>query len=192
MKCEERYPEQYAYEECQRDLGHSGNHDYFGKTWARPEPAEPDEDIEVLLDRADRETRAWGTEDRSYPVVIERTVTYVYWVDAASEDDALKNVASDTWEIDLSKEPGIDCADEVRRLDQFERRDAFHSEMGYEFGPRLQCPGCHRQSFRREWFHNPMRKCHGPIEWDERTAASSPRYQWYRVHKAHAGSAVPA
>ena len=39
MKCNEPYP-QGSYEECQLDLGHRGDHEYFGKKWARPEPAE--------------------------------------------------------------------------------------------------------------------------------------------------------
>ena len=56
MKCDEPYP-QGSYEECQRDLGHRGDHEYFGKKWARPEPAEPDPDVEAILDRAIRETR---------------------------------------------------------------------------------------------------------------------------------------
>ena len=188
MKCSEPHP-QASYEECQLDLCHRGDHEYFGKKWARPELAEPNEDIEVLLDRADRETRAWGTDERRYPVIIERTVTYVYWADAASEDDALKHTASDTWEIDLSKEVGIDCTDEVRRLEKWERHDAFRSEMGYEFGPRIECPDCHRQSFRREWFLDPMRKCHGPIKWRE-SKAPNIRYRWSREHEAHPGRAV--
>ncbi|UOB09138.1 hypothetical protein MQE23_08740 [Streptomyces sp. HP-A2021] len=188
MKCEESYP-QGSYEECQLDLGHRGDHEYFGKKWARPEPAEPNEDVDVLLSRAVREARAWGTEERSYPVVIERTQTYVIWVDADCEDSALKNAADDSWEIDTSKEMPIDGSDLVRRLDKFERTEAFRSEIGSEYGPRIQCPDCGRSSFRREWFHNPMRKCHGPIEWDE-TQAPSPRYRWYRKQQAHAGAGV--
>jgi hypothetical protein len=190
VKCNEPYP-QGSYEQCTRDLCHNGDHEYFGKKWPRLVPAEPNEDVDVLLSRADRETRAWGTDERSYPVVIERTVTYVYWVDASSEDHALKSVASDTWEIDLSKETGLDCSDEVRRLDKFEWEEAFRSEIGYEYGPRIQCPGCGRSSFRREWFHDPMRKCHGPIEWRE-TQAPNPHYRWSREHKAHAGQQATA
>jgi hypothetical protein len=190
MKCEEPYP-QGSYEECQLHLGHRGDHEYFGKKWSRPEPAEPNPDVEAILDRADRETRAWGTEERSYPVVIERTLTYVIWVDADCDDNALKNAADNCWEMDTSKETPIDGSDLVRRLDKFERQEAFRSEMGHEFGPRIECPGCGRQSFRREWFHDPMRKCHGPIGWRE-TQAPSPRYRWSREHKAHAGWQVTA
>lgn len=190
MKCHEPYPEG-SYEECQLDLGHRGDHEYFGKRWSRPEPAESDENVEVLLDRADREARAWGTEERSYPVVIERTLTYVVWVDADGEDNALKNAADDAWEMDLSKESPIDGSDEVRRLEKWERQEAFRSEMGSEFGPRIQCPDCRRQSFRREWFHDPLRKCHGPIEWHE-SSAPNPRYRWDRKHQSTAGTEVAA
>lgn len=170
MKCNEPYPEG-SYEECRLDLGHRGDHEYFDKKWARPEPAEPDPAVEALLDRAISEARVWGVEERKFPVVIERTLTYVYWVDADCEDDALKNAADDSWEIDLAKEQPIDGSDHVRRLDEFERRDAFQSEMGYEFGPKLPCPDCGRFSFRREWYHDPYRKCHGPIAWHKNPGA---------------------
>ena len=188
MKCNESYP-QGSYEECQLDLGHRGDHEYFGKKWARPVPAETNEDVEALLDRAERATRAWGTDERNYPVIIERTQIYVVWVEGDCEDSALKNAADGAWEMDLGKESPIDGYDEVRRVDKNELRDAVSSEMGYEFGPRLQCPDCRRQSFRREWFHDPMRKCHGPIKWLE-SKAPNIRYRWYRDHEAHAGRAV--
>lgn len=190
MKCDEPYP-QGSYEECNLDLGHRGDHEYYGKTWPRPVPAEPDENVDVLLSRAIRETRTWGADERRYPVVIERTQVYVVWIDADCEDNALKNAADDAWEMDLGKEMPIDGSDEVRRLDSFERTEAWRSEIGYEYGPRIQCPGCGRQAFRREWFHDPMRKCHGPIEWHEMDAVKPP-YRWSRKHKAHAGRAVTA
>ncbi|MFB6619437.1 hypothetical protein ACFC5H_09080 [Streptomyces rochei] len=164
MKCNEPYP-QGSYEECRLDLGHTGDHEYFDKKWSRPEPADPDPAVEALLDQAAREARVWGVGERKFPVVIERTLTYVLWVDADCEDNALLNAADDSWETDLSKETPTNGSDEVRRLDEFERQDAFESEMGREFGPQIQCPGCRRLSFRREWFHDPYRKCHGPIAW---------------------------
>lgn len=190
MKCEESYP-QGSYEECQLDLGHRGDHEYFDKKWPRLVPAEPNEDITDLLDRADRETRAWGTDERSYPVVIERTLTYVVWVDADCEDNALQDAAYEPWEIDTDKETPIDGSDLVRRLTGFERTETFRSEIGYEYGPRIECPGCGRSSFRRMWYHNPLRKCHGPIVWEE-TRAPNPRYRWCRKQEAHAGWQVSA
>jgi hypothetical protein len=190
MKCAEPYP-QGSYEECQLDLGHRGDHAYFDTKWARPEPAEPNPAVEAILDRAIRETRTWGEDERRYPVVIERTQVYVVWVDADCEDNALKDAADEPWEIDTSKEMAIDGSDHVRRLDDFERTEAWRSETGYEYGPRIQCPGCGRFSFRREWFHDPMRKCHGPIVWRE-TQAPNPRYRWSREHRAHPGAEVAA
>lgn len=190
MKCEEPYP-QGTYEECQLDLGHRGDHEYFGKTWSRPEPAEPNPAVEEILDRAIRETRTWGENERRYPVVIERTQVYVVFVDADCEDNALKDAADEPWEIDTSKEMAIDGSDHVRRLDEFERTETWRSEIGYEYGPRIQCPGCGKQSFRREWFHNPYRKCHGPIVWRE-SGAPNPRYRWSREHQAHPGKQVAA
>jgi len=190
VKCEESYP-QGSYEECQLNLGHRADHEYFGTKWARPVPAEPDPDVEAILDRAIRETRTWGAEERRYPVVVERTLTYVVWVDADCEDSALKNAADDAWEMDLGKEAPIDGSDEVRRLSDFERTESWRSEIGSEYGPRIVCPGCGRFSFRREWFHDPFRKCHGPIEWRE-SQAPNPRWRWSRKHEAHAGRAVTA
>jgi hypothetical protein len=190
VKCEEPYP-QGTYEECNLDLGHRGDHEYYGKKWARPVPAEPDPAVEAILDRAIRETRTWGAGERRYPVVIERTQVYVVWVDADCEDNALKDAADEPWEIDTSKETPIDGSDHVRRLTEFERTEAWRGEMGSQYGPWIQCPGCGRLAFRREWRHDPMRKCHGPIEWDE-TRAPNPRYRWYRRSRAHAGAGVAA
>lgn len=187
MKCNEPYP-QGSYEECRLDLGHRGDHEYFDTKWSRPEPARPNEDVEAILDRADHETRAWGTEDRSYPVIIERTQVYVYWVDAETEDKALLYVNNNCWEISLDKEQPVNGWDEVRRVDDMERRDAFSNEQCGFIGPRIACPDCGNLSMRREWNHNPLRKCHGSIEWIEVTAPISPRYQWRRKHEAHAGA----
>jgi hypothetical protein len=191
MKCEETYPEG-SYEECRLDLGHRGDHEYFDIKWARPEPAEPDSAVEALLNRAAREARLWGAKDRKFPVVIERTMTYVYWVDADCEDDALKDVDDGAWEIDLDKSDPIDGSDHVRRLDEFERRAAFESEMGFEFGPRIQCPDCHRLAFRREWYHDPYRKCHGPLVWRQRPGALRPWQECNATPVYDAAKAVAA
>lgn len=188
MRCNEPYP-QGTYEECNLDLGHRGDHEYYGKKWPRPEGAEPNPEIQAILDRAIHEARAWGADERSYPVVIERTQTYVVWVEGDCEDSALKNAADDCWEMDLDKESPIDGSDEVRRLDKYERQEAIRSEYGYEYGPRIACPDCGKQSFSREWYHDPFRKCHGPIEWSE-YPAPNPRYRWSRKHQAHPGTAV--
>lgn len=184
MKCASPYPDG-SYQECQEKLGHSGQHTYPGLKWPRLEPAELDMDIEILLDRAARQRNVWDLNDREYPVVIERTLTYVLWVDADSEDSALKSTASDSWEISLSKETPTDCSDEVRRLDEFERPAAFEAEgMQTWIGPEIACPDCARTAFRREWYHDPFRRCHGPIVWMKHPGAIR-AYRQYNATPVH-------
>lgn len=183
MKCEDPSPEG-TYEECQLDLRHSGDHEYFGTKWPRLEPGELDPDVEALIDAGVNARRTWGLDDRTYPVVIERTITYVYWAEAASEEDALASIAGDTWEINLSNEESIDCSDEVRRIGEFERNDAFKARHFGRIGPEIRCPGCGRDSFRREWYHDPMRKCHGPIVWHEVAHATQLSWRYSRKHQA--------
>ncbi|MFB7219378.1 hypothetical protein [Streptomyces sp. NPDC056227] len=183
MKCNEPYPEG-TYEECHLDLRHSGDHEYYGKAWPRLELGELDPDVDRLIRAGAKARHAWGMDDRTYPVVIERTITYVYWAEGESEEDALAAIDGDAWEISLDNEDSIDCSHEVRRIDKFERDDAFKARHYGDIGPQIQCPGCGKDSFRREWYHDPLRKCHGPIQWRENAHATQLSWRWRREHKA--------
>lgn len=183
MKCEDPYPDG-TYEECNLDLRHNGDHEYFGKKWPRLELGELEEDVNDLIEAGASARRTWGLDDRTYPVVIERTITYIHWVEAPSEEEALASIASDTWEINLDNEDSISCGDKVRRVDRFEREDAFLSRNSGDIGPVLRCSGCGRDSFRREWYHDPLRKCHGPIQWRENARATQLSWRYRREHKA--------
>lgn len=164
MKCSEPRPDS-TYQECQRDLRHSGQHDYLGTKWSRPEPAEPDPNVEALLSKA-AGLQAWDLEDREYPVVVEVTTRYVMWVSAPSEDDALAYYGDDPTDISLSGEVAIDGSIEVQRMDRFDYPEALATRHhGEAVGPKLQCPDCKALSFTRSTFHNPYRRCHGPITW---------------------------
>ncbi|MFJ3949035.1 hypothetical protein ACIPXV_03050 [Streptomyces libani] len=164
MKCAEPYPEG-TYQECQRDLGHSGRHDYLGTKWSRPEPAEPDHDVAELLERS-QPPRTWGVDERSYPVVVVETVTRIVWVDAESEDEALAYWDDDYADLDLKSSDVVDGYLEFQRPDEFQRQDALqHRHHGQKIGPELQCPDCRTLSFTRDAYHDPYRRCHGPITW---------------------------
>lgn len=163
MKCGEPKPGD-TWRACDKNLKHPGNHRYLNESWPRLMPNEPDPDVEELLAQT-RPARAWGLEERSYPIVVVETITRVLWVDAADEDDALAYYADDWSEVPLKEAHVLSGDLEFRRLEDYERQEAHEVEMGREFGPKLQCPGCGRLSFRRAWFHDPYRKCHGPIQW---------------------------
>ncbi|WP_424863075.1 hypothetical protein [Streptomyces sp. MMS24-I29] len=81
---------------------------------------------------------------------------------------------------DLDGEQAIDGGFEIRRVDRWQRG----SLAGALIGPEIQCPGCRKLAMRREWFHDPFRKCHGPIQWRENTNASSLRRRYRREHRA--------
>lgn len=179
MKCSEPYPDG-SYEECQRDLGHPGQHEYLGIRWARPELGELPLDVERVLEET-LPAKAWGVNERSYPVVVVETITRIVWVDAESEDEALAYWADDFADLDLKSSDVVDGYLEFQRPDEFQRQEAAERRRGgREIGPEIQCPDCGELSLKREWYHDPYRKCHGPIEW--RKYASAVRA--YREFKA--------
>ncbi|MFF2964293.1 hypothetical protein ACFVT1_36625 [Streptomyces sp. NPDC057963] len=66
MKCEEQLfnpGERHSSRDCQLQLGHAGHHEYFGQTYPRPVPAEPDPDVADLIERAARKSHAWDLDE---------------------------------------------------------------------------------------------------------------------------------
>lgn len=181
MNCDEplyRDGEDYSSRDCQLKLGHSGDHDYFGEKFPRLELAEPDPDITNLIDAAAHKRGIWGLDEVQWPIVVEVTTVYVIKAPGATEDEALANYSDEY--PDLDGEHAIDGSFEVRRLDNWQHRDTLGTGS---FGPYIQCSGCGKLAMKREWYHNPLRKCHGPIQWHE-TQAPSLRYRYSREHKA--------
>ncbi|QCX81161.1 hypothetical protein C9F11_37890 [Streptomyces sp. YIM 121038] len=179
MRCDEPY-EGNEYTGCTKDLGHPGDHEYYGKQWPRPVKAgELTDDVLALI------PDQWDVDERGYYLAFEVTNVYPIKVGAESEDDALRQYDDYVDLPDFNRETAIDGSVEVRRPTQYERSGM----TGAPIGPVIACPGCGKQAMQRSWFHNPLRKCHGPIKWRE-TRAPSPRWRWSRDHEAHAGQAV--
>ena len=178
MKCGEPKPGD-SWRECDKDLKHAGSHRYLNESWPRPELAEPDPRVEELLDRT-KAARSWGLDERRYPIVVVETITRVMWVDAENEDDALAYWSDDYSDIELDGTEVLDGQLEFRRLDDIER---INLQRPSPIGPVIACPGCGDLAMRRSWYHNPLRKCHGPIEWTE-TKAPNPMYRWRRKFQA--------
>ncbi|MGW6872847.1 hypothetical protein ACWGHA_10990 [Streptomyces xanthophaeus] len=177
MKCAETNPDE-TYQECQKDLEHSGDHEYFSYRWPRPEPAELDEDVEGLLLEAERafgRHKLWDLNNRDYYVAFEVTTTYLVRVAAESEDAALSQYDNTFEYPNFDHEDAVDGAVEVRRITEWERSDHEHAS---ELGPEIACPSCGRLSMHPRWFHDPLKKCHGPIQWIQHTPTSRP----YRDH----------
>ncbi|MFJ9027596.1 hypothetical protein ACIRQP_03570 [Streptomyces sp. NPDC102274] len=171
--------EDYSSRDCQLKLGHSGAHEYFGgQKFPRPEPMVPDPDIEDLIEAGAKARAAWGMDEMQWPIVIEVTSVYVVKAPGATEDEALENWSDEC--PDLDGEQAIDGGFEIRRLAHWQRRDTIGTAP---FGPQIQCPGCGKLAMKREWYHNPLRKCHGPIEWHE-TQAPTLRWRYRREFKA--------
>jgi len=180
MKCGEPKPGS-TYQTCDKDLFHSGNHTYLGDRWPRVVPDGLDEDVDVLLSRAAREAGRWGVEERSFPIVVTETVTRVIWVEAEDEDHALAYWGDDPTDLPSGGE-ALDFSVEFERPAPWQRQAAFTpNRIESKIGPLVACPGCGAVALRREWLHNPMRKCHGPIEWRE-TQNSNPRWRWRREY----------
>ncbi|MFB7647199.1 hypothetical protein ACFC0S_17105 [Streptomyces sp. NPDC056084] len=126
----------------------------------------------------------WDYTERSFPIVVTETITKVIWVDAEDEDQALGRYADDWSDIPLRDAETLVSDLELRRPENWERKDVFASRgYGNKIGPQIACPDCGRLAFRREWSHDPMRKCHGPIEWRE-TKSTAPEWRWRREFKA--------
>lgn len=181
MNCNEplyRDGEDYSSRDCQLKLGHPGSHDYFGEKFPRLEVAEPDPAIANLIDAAARKRGRWDLDEVKWPIVVEVTTIYVVNAPGATEDEALANYGDDY--PDLEGEHAIDGGFEVRRADEYQLSLTAHTSP---FGPFIRCPGCGELAMRREWYHSPLRKCHGPIEWRE-TKAPSLQYRYRREHKA--------
>lgn len=182
MKCGEPQPGS-SYKACDSELKHRTDHTYLNERWPRLQPNEPDWDVQELLDNQTPRD-AWGVMDRSFPIIVTETVTRVLWVDAETEDKALAYWGDGG---DYPSLDGIEVLDgylEFERPDKYQRQAAFRANrLESKIGPLVICPGCGAQAFRREWMHNPMRKCHGPIEWRE-TQSKNPSYQWRREFKS--------
>jgi hypothetical protein len=184
MKCGAPMPGG-SYQTCDRDLKPSGQHSSFNDRWSRPEPAAPAYDVwELLDDTAPR--NAWGLQERSFPIIVTETITRVLWVEAENEDQALDYWADDWTDIPLKSADVIDGDLEFERPDEFQRQEAFKANrFEQKIGPLLQCPDCGKDSFRQTWFHNPYRKCHGPIVWKTNGIGRPMReYQQTPVHSA--------
>lgn len=179
MKCDEPY-EGNEFEGCLKELGHAGDHERFRTRWPRPVPAGElsDEVLALIPSRYD-------IDERDYYLVFEVTSVYLIKVTGESEDDALKQYSDYADMPDFSRESPIDGDVSVRRPTQYERS----MNTGAPIGPVIACPDCGKQAMTRSWYHDPYRKCHGPIEWRE-TRASSPSWRWSRKHEPHGGRAV--
>lgn len=186
MKCGEPKPGN-GWRECDIDNPtHPGDHSYLGQTWPRLVPAEPDWDVnEVLEDTAPR--GAWGLAERDYYIAFEVTNVYLVKVTGESEDQALKQHDDYCDFPDFSHESAIDGSVEVRRPEQHERV----SLTGAPIGPVIACPGCGALAMSRSWYHRPLRKCHGPIEWTTWVGGTGKLWA-SRKREAHAGRAVTA
>lgn len=182
MKCGEPKPGG-SYEDCDLELKHQGDHGYLGRRWPRIQPNEPDWDVQELLDHQ-TPRNAYGVMERSFPIIVTETVTRVLWVDAESEEQALAYWGDGGDYPSLDGTEVLDGCLDFERPDQWQRQAAFEAQgYGSKIGPKVQCPGCNAEAFRREWIHNPMRKCHGPIEWRESPSAK-PKYRWRREFKS--------
>ncbi|MGW7087611.1 hypothetical protein ACWGH2_29500 [Streptomyces sp. NPDC054871] len=189
MKCGESKPDS-SYQACDRELKHRGDHEYLGQKWPRLVPAEPDWDVRELLENA-LPRNAWGINERRFPIIVTETITRVLWVDAETEDEALAYWADDWTDIPLKDADVIDGCLDFERPDEYQRQEAFRAR-GYRryVGPEIACPGCGAVAFRRAWFHNPYRKCHGPIAW--KASFGRPMRDWQQtpVHAARSAKAV--
>ncbi|MFF2651501.1 hypothetical protein [Streptomyces sp. NPDC058045] len=187
MKCLEPYPDG-TYQECQLDLGHAGDHVYLDIRWPRPVPAEPDPAVEALIVQAAAGT--YGLDERAYPVVVEETVLRVIWVTAGDEDAAITYYGDDYTDVPLQNAHVLDGTLEFRRPDLFERQYAVNAEgHGRRSGPETACPDCGHTAFHRAWFHDPYRKCHGPIVWRP-TLNGRRAYREHHATPVHQGVAA--
>ncbi|MYU24515.1 hypothetical protein [Streptomyces sp. SID8352] len=189
MKCGEPKPDG-TYQTCDEELGHRGRHAYLGGSWPRVQPAAPDWDVNELLEDA-TPADAWGVNKRRFPIIVTETVTRVLWVDAETEDKALAYWADDYCDIPLKDAVVIDGYLDFERPDRHQREEAFRAAATRQertIGPLIRCPGCGREEIRRAWFHDPYRKCHGPIQW-EMTAVGRLRRAYRKTPAAREGSA---
>jgi hypothetical protein len=181
VKCGEPKPGS-SYQECDEELKHWGDHAYLGQRWPRVQLADPDWDVNELLDN-ETPRDAWGVMERSFPVVVTETIVRVVWVEAETEDQALAYWGDDPSELPSGGEVLDGCL-EFERPDKWQRQAAFTANrLESKIGPLIVCPGCGAEAFRRQWMHNPLRKCHGPIVWEE-TRSTNPRFRWRRKYQS--------
>ena len=182
MKCGEPNPGK-TYADCDLELKHWGDHSYLGQRWPRIQPAEPDWEVQELLDNQTPRD-AWGVMERSFPIVVTETAVRVIWVTAETEDQALAYWGDDPTDLSLDGAEVLDGSLEFERPDKWQRQAAFQANRAVsKIGPLVACPDCGVEAFRREWMHNPMRKCHGPIEWRE-SQNTNPRWRWRREYRS--------
>lgn len=182
MNCDEqlyRDGEDYSSRDCDLKLGHPGDHEYLGQKFPRPVPAEPNEAVVALIERAAEKRGAWGLDEMQWPIVVEVTNVYIVAAPGATEDEALAYWADSGEYPSVENADAIDGGCEVRRVDYWQRGSLAGTAP---FGPFIACPGCGGLSMNREWFHRPMRKCHGPIVWREFNSPS-PRWRYSREHR---------
>lgn len=194
MKCEEPLFEggqKYSYYNCVLDLRHSEAHeDVRGRKYPRTIPLGLDEDLNDLITEGHNVSHdLYNLDDREYPVIVETVTRYVLWVSAPSEDDALAYY-DDPYDLSLQNEVAIGGSIETQRIDHHDRHDALTSRHhGEKVGPKVACPDCGKLAFRRAWFHDPYRRCHGPIAW-RRSAVGRPmrEFQATPVHSVMGGA----
>jgi hypothetical protein len=181
VKCDEPY-EGGEFAGCMKDLGHAGDHERFGIRWPRPVPSGVmSAEVRKLL------PGGWGHDERQFYLTFEVTEVYLVPVSAESEDEAL-DMYSDYSDLpDFRRHDAIDGDISVRRPSFDERTNM----TGAPIGPKIACPGCGELAMSRSWYHRPLRKCHGPIEWTTWTSANGTLWA-SRKREAHAGQAVTA
>lgn len=176
MNCGEQIPDdKYISYDCVKEIGHPGAHESSsGRRLPRPVPSGDAEEALALIDRA-AGPRRWDLNEREFYVKFSVTNVYMIKVTAESEDAAL-NQYSDYCDLpDFHRESPIDGDVEIERPDKHDRLML----TGAPIGPKIACPDCGALAMSRGWYHKPLRKCHGPIEWVE-TRSRSPRHQWRR------------
>ncbi|OQQ13049.1 hypothetical protein B0675_40235 [Streptomyces sp. M41(2017)] len=176
MKCDEPH-EGNEFAGCTKELGHAGDHEHFGTRWPRPVPSgELSDRVLKLL------PGGWGHNEREFYLAFEVTSVYLIPVSAESEDEALEMCGDGSDLPDFNRYQAVDGDVSVRRPYLDERTGM----TGSPIGPKIACPGCGELAMSRSWYHRPLRKCHGPIEWTVRTSASGKPWA-SRKHEAHAG-----
>lgn len=175
MNCDEPLyvdGEGYSYRDCTLELCHPGSHqDSAGRRYARPLPSGDAEEALSFISDLPVAAKLWDLDEREFYIKFSVTNVYMVKVSAESEDAALKQYSDYCDFPDFSRESPIDGGVEIERPDVHDRSML----TGAPIGPQIACPDCGAVEMRREWFHNPYRKCHGPIEWRETNAA---KLQW--------------
>ncbi|HEY9354075.1 MAG TPA: hypothetical protein VIP28_12525 [Nocardioides sp.] len=183
MKCDEplfKDGDDDSFNFCTRDLGHPGAHeDSFRCRYPRPVPSGDAEEILDAIERAVPQHQRWDLDERDYYIKFAVTNVYLVKVSAESEDAALRQYEDYCDFPDFSREHAIDGGVEISRPERWD----LDNLKGAPFGPRVACPDCGALAMRREWMHNPYRRCHGPIKWRE-SKAPSLRYRYSREFKS--------